>query len=132
MITDMVEDVLVEHDYEVCGIARTVDQAVRLGRNQKPDLAVIDMQMAAGVTEVAAQLAAVERLGILYITGDISGAKLDDARGHACLAKPYRFADFPRSLVIELVVTGRASSPVPDDFEVLPRATSHPLDASHA
>ena len=32
IIADMAEDVLIEHGYEVCGIARTVDQAVSLGR----------------------------------------------------------------------------------------------------
>ena len=136
MIADMNEDVLVEHGYEVCGIGRTIDQAVMLGRDHKPDLAIIDICMADGGrgTQVAAQLAAMERLGILYVTGDISSARLDNARGHACLAKPYRFADLLRSLeiVVELVATGRASSPVPDGFGVLPRATSHPSEASHA
>ena len=136
MIADMSEDVLVAHGYQVCGIGRTVDEAVRIARDHKPDLAIIDMQMADGGrgTEVAAQLAAMEQLGILYVSGDISGARLDDARGHACLAKPYLFADLLRSLeiVVELVVTGRASSPVPHGFGVLPRATGHQLEITHA
>jgi CheY-like chemotaxis protein len=136
MIADMSEDVLVENGYEVCGIGRTVEQAVTLGRHHKPDLAIIDMRMADGGlgTEVAAQLADMERLGILYVTGNGSSCKLDNARGHACLSKPYRFADLLRSLeiVVELVVTGHASSPFPDGFGVLPWATGHPLETSHA
>jgi DNA-binding response OmpR family regulator len=136
MIADMSEDVLVEHGYEVCGIGRTIDQAVTLGRRHKPDLAIIDMQLADGGlgTEVAAQLADMERLGILYVTGNGSSRKLDNARGHGCLAKPYRFADLLRSLeiVVEMVVTGHASSPFPDGFGLLPRGMDQPLEAFHA
>lgn len=136
MIADMSEDVLVQHGYEVCGIGRTVGQAVTLGRHHNPDLAIIDMRMADGGlgTEVAAQLADIDRLGILYVTGNVSSGKLDNAHGHACLAKPYRFADLLRSLeiVVELVDTGQASLPFPDGFRVLPRATDGQHGTCHA
>jgi two-component system, response regulator PdtaR len=73
MIADMAEEVLVEHGYEVCGIARTVAEAVALGRRHKPDLAVIDLRLADGGlgTEVAAQLGALGRIGVLYATGNV-------------------------------------------------------------
>lgn len=136
MIADMNEGVLVEHGYEVWGIGRTIDQAVTLGRRHKPDLAIIDMRMANGGlgTEVAAQLADMDRLGIVYVTGGVSSGNLDNARGHACLAKPYRFADLLRSLgiVLELIVTDHASTPFPDGFGVLPRALADPMEALHA
>ena len=85
-------------------------------------------------TEVAAELADMVRLGVLYVTGNVSSGELENARGHACLAKPYRFADLLRSLeiVVELVDTGRASSPFPDGFRVLPRATDGQLETFHA
>jgi CheY-like chemotaxis protein len=131
MIASLSEDVLVEHGYEVCGIGRTVDQAVALGRHHKPDLAVIDMRMAEGGlgTEVAAQLVDLDRLGILYVTGDVTSGRLANVRGHARLAKPYRYVDLLRSLqiVLELVDTGQASSPFPDGFALLPRARNNPL-----
>ena len=44
MIADMVEEILILHGYEVCGIARTVSEAVELGRRCEPDLAVIDLR----------------------------------------------------------------------------------------
>src|ERR1700687_3250505 len=58
MIADMAEEVLVEHGYEVCGIARTVAEGVALGQRHKPDLALIDLQLADGGlgTEIVAQL----------------------------------------------------------------------------
>ena len=58
MIADMLEEILVEHGYEVCGIARTVAEGIALGRLHKPDLAIIDLRLADGGfgTEIAAQL----------------------------------------------------------------------------
>jgi DNA-binding response OmpR family regulator len=135
MIADMSEDILIEHGYEVCGIGRTVEQAVTLGRQYQPDLAIIDMRMADGGlgSEVAAQLADLEPLGILYVTGNVSSVALNNARGHGCLAKPYRFDDLVRSLeiVAELVATSHASRPFPDGFRLLPRATASPMEAAH-
>jgi DNA-binding response OmpR family regulator len=134
MIADMSEDVLVERGYEVCGIGRTVAQAVALGRRHLPDLAIIDMRLADGGlgSEVAAQLTDLERLGILYVTGNVSSVDPGNSRGHGCLAKPYLFADLIRSLeiVAELLDTGRASPPFPGGFKVLRQATAGPLEAS--
>ena len=98
MIADITEEMLVEHGYEVCGIARTVSEAVALGRRHKPDLAVIDLRLADGGlgTEVAAQLGGLDELGVLYATGNASHVMLTTADGHACLAKPS--LPFPRGL----------------------------------
>src|SRR5450755_1749685 len=91
MIADMAEEILVESGYEVCGIARTVAEAVALGRRHKPDLAVLDMRLAEGGlgTEAAAQLSALGRLGILYATGNVTDVTLNAAHGDACIVKPY-------------------------------------------
>ena len=135
MIADMSEDVLVGQGYEVCGIGRTVDQAVTLGRRHLPDLAIIDMRMADGGlgSEVAAQLADLDRLGILYVTGNTSSVDPENARGHGCLAKPYLFADLVRALeiVAELIATGKASPPFPFGFKVLHQPTAGPMGAAH-
>jgi DNA-binding response OmpR family regulator len=125
MIADMAEEILVKHGYEVCGIARTVAEAVALGRSHRPDLAVIDMRLADGGlgTEVAAQLGPLGRLGILYASGNTSHIMLTAADGDACLAKPYRDADLLRGLqiVADIVATGTASPPFPYGFQVLPQ-----------
>jgi CheY-like chemotaxis protein len=126
MIADMSEEALLAYGYEVCGIGRTVDQAVALGRRHRPDLAIIDMRMAEGGvgTEVAARLADIPGLGILYVTGSVASLALYRASGHAYLAKPYRFVDLVRGLeiVTELVRTGKGSPPFPDGFHALPLA----------
>jgi len=123
MIADMAEEMLVGHGYEVCGIARTVAEAVALGLRHKPDLAVIDLRLADGElgTEVALQLSGLNDLGVLYATGNIAQVVLTAANGHACLAKPYRGTDLRRGLKIvsDIVATGAAMPPFPRGFQVL-------------
>jgi DNA-binding response OmpR family regulator len=72
VMADMLADVLAINGYEVCGIARTVDKAVDLCEDHKPDLAILDLRLAHGDvgTEIAARL---ERgnPGILYTTGNV-------------------------------------------------------------
>src|SRR4029077_5429835 len=92
MIADMLEDVLVEGGYEVCGIARTVEKGVELGEHHQPDLAVLDFCLAEGGlgTEIASRLNRQGELGVLYATGNVGHASLTTADGEACLGKPYQ------------------------------------------
>jgi DNA-binding response OmpR family regulator len=130
MIADMAEEMLVAAGYEVCGIARTVDEAVVIARRHKPDLAVIDLRLAGGGlgTEIAAQLSDLTELGVLYASGNMLHVVLTATDGHACLAKPYRSSDLVRGLeiVAELVATGTALPPFPHGFQVLPTAPPVP------
>jgi len=93
MLADFAEEILVEHGYQVSGIARTVADAVALAGHSHPDLVILDLRLADGGlgTEVAAQLPPLGRPGILYVTGNMSQVAL--TCGDACLAKPYRAAD---------------------------------------
>ena len=122
-IADLAEEVLVEHGYEVCGIARTVAEAVALVRHHLPDLAILDLRLADGGldTEIAAQLRPFGRLGILYATANISQVNLTDVDGTARLSKPYRSADLLRSLeiVVEIVATGATRLSLPRGLKIL-------------
>jgi hypothetical protein len=66
MMADMLEEVLVEGGYEVCGIARTVDNEVELGERHHPDLVVLELRLAEGGlgTEIAARLNRHGELGV--------------------------------------------------------------------
>jgi CheY-like chemotaxis protein len=123
IIADMVEMILISAGYEVCGIARTVAEAVELARSHKPDLAVIDIRLAErGLgTEIAAQLSDLPKLGVLYTSGNLLDTVLTTIDGHACLAKPYGSADLVRSLEIvsDLVAVGAALPPFPRRFRLL-------------
>jgi DNA-binding response OmpR family regulator len=135
MIADMIEEILIEHGYEVCGIARTVGDAVALGLQHKPDLAVIDLRLAYGGlgTDIAAQLGAIGKLGVLYATGNMPEVILTAADGYACLAKPFGPNQLLRSLKIvsEFVATGTALPPFPRGFQVLHPATSEHREPPH-
>jgi DNA-binding response OmpR family regulator len=128
MIADMIEEILVNEGYEVCGIARTVAEGIELGRRHRPDLAVLDLRLADGGlgTEIAAQLSGLERLGVLYATGNASQVHLTAVNGHACLAKPYVADDLLRGLriVSDIVSKGTVSLPFPRGFQVLAPASS--------
>lgn len=123
-IADMIEDVLTENGYDVCGIATTVAAAVALINVCNPDLAVIDVRLADGGlgTEIATQMGGLGRLGVLYATGNRAQVALSAANGHASITKPYRETDLLRGLqlVSEILVSGTASPPYPRGFQVLP------------
>ena len=129
MMADFMEEILVDHGYEVSGIARTVDEAVALARHSRPNLVILDMRLADGGlgTEVAARLVPPGRPGILYATGNMSQIALTSADGEACLSKPYRTADLLRSLeiVAGIVATGKAEPPFPRGFQLLQPADSN-------
>jgi DNA-binding response OmpR family regulator len=131
MLADFSEEILVEHGYEVSGIARTVTEAVALARRCTPDLVILDLRLADGGlgTEVVAQLSPSGRPGILYVTGNMSQLALTSADGDACLSKPYRSMDLLRSLeiVAEIVATGKTQSPFPRGLHLL-----HPAAESQA
>lgn len=137
LIADLLEDVLVDAGYEVCGQASSVAEALRLCDRHHPDLAVVDVRLADGGvgTDVAAQVADRANLGILYATGNTSHVLLTASDGEACITKPYDAADIVRALEIvhQLVQTGKASKPYPRKFQLLQHAKSRcaPEDASN-
>ena len=123
LIASLMEDILVEHGYEVCGIAATVGEAVSLARQHKLDLAIIDLSLADNGlgTDIVAQLGKSPSLGILYTTGAVQTI-LMATDGHARLSKPFRDTELVRSLeiVTELLSRGQASPPFPRGVHLLP------------
>ena len=122
-MADMLEEILVDNNYEVCGIGRTVDEAVALGERHKPDLAILDIRLAEGGlgTDIADRWPKRDRPGILYATAYVGQTRLSRSDGEASLAKPYRPEDVIRALEIvqELVSTGKASRPYPHGLALL-------------
>jgi two-component sensor histidine kinase len=123
LLADMLEEALLHAGYEVCGIARTVEEAVALSTHHDPDLALLDLRLASGGlgTDIAAQLDREGGLGVLYATGNSDQVHLTKADGDACLVKPYRSEDVVRALKIveEVVNTGCTVLPFPGGFRLL-------------
>jgi two-component system, response regulator PdtaR len=137
MIADLLEETLITSGYEVCGIARTVDEAVALAELHRPDLAVLDVRLARGDRgpEIARRLSSRGTLGILYATGDDARhSTLTLADGSASIAKPYRVEDVARALVIvrEIMTVGTATPPFPLGFRLLPETAARSAQAPWA
>jgi DNA-binding response OmpR family regulator len=127
MIAELLEDVLTESGYDVCGIAGTVDEALALVTLHKPDLAVLDVQLARGdrSPEIVRRLNGRDRFGVLYTTGeDARSSTLTRADGEASIRKPYLAEDLVRALEIvrEMATGGTASPPFPPGFRLLSAA----------
>jgi len=127
-VADMLENVLVEGGYDVCGIARTVQEGIALTQLHQPDLAVLDLRLAEGGlgTDIAARFNRQDRPGVLYATGNVDQIRMAKADGEACLSKPYLPADVIRALqlVEQIVTTGEASKPFPVGFHVLEQSAT--------
>jgi two-component system, response regulator PdtaR len=136
MIADLLEQFLTEQGFEVCGIARTVDEAVALGERHKPDLAVLDVRLAKGGygQEIARRLKAGGPLGVLYATGESHKSTLGQSDGEGLIAKPYRMEAVGRALEIvhEIVSRGTATPPFPPGFRLLAESAISPACTSAA
>jgi DNA-binding response OmpR family regulator len=131
MIADLIEASLLDHGYQVSGIARTVAEGVAFGRADRPDLAIIDMRLAdEGLgSEIVAQLQDGPRIGVLYASGNINHV-IRSADGDACIAKPYHISDLLRALRIveQIVSNGTVPPPFPRGFYLL-NATKLSIEA---
>ena len=82
--------------YEVCGLARTRTEALRLADEHRPNLAVMDVRLADGSDGIAAAREMRQRFGIgaLLISGQIDAAQAEEAEAPIFLRKPFE----PRQL----------------------------------
>lgn len=123
MIADMTEAFLTESGYAVCGIGRTVEQALALAAEHLPDLALIDLRLSDGElgTDIAPQLQKRKRTGILFASGNATQFNLTSEDGDGCLVKPYLTRDLLSSLsiVTDIVTTGSTTQILPRGFKIL-------------
>ncbi len=91
LVALVIEEALIEAGYRVCGVADTAARAMALAARYDPDLAVVDVRLAAGGDgiAVAEALAARRPIGILYATGNCAEVRRRARVGHGCLSKPF-------------------------------------------
>lgn len=122
LVADLLEEILKEAGFAVCGIARTVAEAIELGKRHSPDLGVIDFCLSGGEygTQVATALRQNSRFGVLYATGDLDHPLLSQAEGEGCIAKPYSAHTVVSALrIVSERMSNRPASALPQGFRLL-------------
>ena len=87
-------------DYQVCGIARTRTEALRLAEEHRPDLVVMDVRLADGSDGITAARELRQRFGIaaLLISGQIDAAQAEQAEASSFLRKPFEARQLRRAI----------------------------------
>jgi DNA-binding response OmpR family regulator len=122
LVAEAIRDGVRVAGYEVCGLAATVDQAVALARINRPNLAIIDVDLGESTdgVELARRLTKIAPMAIMFMTGDPSRLKQVDV-GHAWMAKPYRVLDLINALeVVHSVAEGKpVTSAMPFELHLI-------------
>jgi DNA-binding response OmpR family regulator len=100
LLADIVEDYLIGLSYEVCGIARSVAEAVALADQHTPDLAVMDYRLSNGElgSKIRSLVQGGDQMGILFVSGDTLADRLTSREGDAFMQKPYSMAELAKAL----------------------------------
>jgi DNA-binding NarL/FixJ family response regulator len=90
-----IETTLTEAGFEVVGIAASADEAIRLARQQKPRLAIVDIRLAGRRDGIEAAIEMAKTLGVRSIFATAHAdpqvrARAEQAAPLGWLSKPYR------------------------------------------
>lgn len=93
-------------DYEVAGIAHCAEQAISLAERLKPDLVLMDIQLAGEMDGIqAAEQIRKLRVPLVYVSGSADSAVLQRAQltePYGYILKPYRTSDLRISVELSL------------------------------
>jgi two-component system, response regulator PdtaR len=83
---------LADAGHEVTGVVATVQSAMALARVQRPDLALVDIELGRGGSGIAAARGMRRHLGVpsLFVTADPDRARAAGDAALGLVAKPYR------------------------------------------
>jgi len=113
IIADMIEEDLLKSGYDVCSIARTVQEGLELNNQYSPEFAIIDFRLADEFgTDIIAGLDR-KHTAVLLASGNCDYAR-DKTFGDACLAKPYSITVL--KCCIEIVRKYHQSGELPAQF----------------
>lgn len=93
LVAMSIEDMLLEHGYEVAGIASRLGPALALAREGRFDAAMLDVNLAGEASFPVADLLAERGIPFLFATGYGLMGLEEQYRGRPVLQKPFRSAD---------------------------------------
>ena len=113
------EHVVQQLGYDICGIATTAPEAVRLAESARPDLALVDVRLARGTNGLDAVKDIRERLDVpsIVISGHIERSDAERAGARGWLRKPIA-PDALAPLMSAVLSAARGETPgqPPTDF----------------
>lgn len=122
LIADLIQHELEADGFFVCGVARTVKEAMASAKQHEPDFAVVDIRLANGDlgTEVAVNLRETTHALIMFSTGNNNDMLALQKLGDAVMTKPYRMSDLGRGLRIieEMARLGKTQLVFPRHFQL--------------
>jgi DNA-binding response OmpR family regulator len=111
--------------HHVCGVARTLDEAMEEAEQHHPDYAIVDVRLADGSlgTDFVTRIRKVQNITVMFSTGndDISGPAAFE--GDAVMTKPYLMRDVIQGLKIvdEITQYGKTDLKFPRNFRLIGR-----------
>ena len=110
LIARNLQERLIEAGYRVCGLASTGEDAVRLAREEDPDLVLMDIRLQGEMTGVQAARAIWEaqQIPIVFVTANADPSTLDEVKtvpNYGYVAKPLHSASI--QAVVELALDRR-------------------------
>lgn len=115
LIAMEIQDSLEYNDYEVCGIAATAPEAVKLADRHKPILALVDVNLANGTNGLDAVREMRENLGTPSIIVSGHANEIDARRAGAVgwIAKPFRADDLLALVAYAVAIVSGKDPPGP-------------------
>jgi DNA-binding response OmpR family regulator len=114
LLAFMIEEALTDEGHAVIGPASQYDAAMRLAESNRPDLALVDIDLEAGRSgiDLARELKARWGVHVLFVTGQFERARAHPEAALGVLTKPFSPAAVVASvkIVAEILQDGRPSS----------------------
>jgi two-component system, response regulator PdtaR len=109
--------------YNVCQIARTLDEAMAEAEKIHPDYAIVDVHLADGSlgTDFARLLRTSQNTIIIFSTGNDGVTNFAEQEGNAVMTKPYLMRDVIQGLKIcdEIARRGETDLKYPRNFRLI-------------
>jgi CheY-like chemotaxis protein len=107
MIRMLVADMLADLGYDIAAEAGDVEQAMKLARSAKFDLAILDVNVNGKLISPVADVVAARNLPFVFATGYGAEGLPEQYRQHTALQKPFRLEALQQA--IETALQGRVT-----------------------
>ncbi len=102
-----IKETIEKDGFEVCDIIRTGEKAIIVARELKPDLIIMDIQLAGEITglEAAREILRIKKVPVLFLTANDDAATLEEIKKMSpagFLTKPLRISDFSTNIAIAI------------------------------